>query len=104
MAKIVLDGVTYVPEAEQVIAGDIKICVLDNGFVYVGRTETCDDIVKIHGARCIVRWGTKDHLGGLVYGPTENTKLGGVCDVSCIAARVSHYVEVSQDGWLDNAG
>ena len=96
MKEIMIDGVRYLPVDE---CGEIKIVVLDRGLVYVGRYFRCGDEVTIRDARCIIRWGTTQHLGELVSGPLENTKLGAINVVTCNIRKVIHTVEVSQDAW-----
>lgn len=95
--EIVVDGVTYVPKESP--PGDIKICVLDRGFVYVGRLERTGDEIVIRGARSLIRWGTNAHLGQLVGGPTVTTKLGDPCTVRATVDQLKHTVEVDADVW-----
>lgn len=53
-----------------------QIVVLDRGWVYVGNVIIEGDLVRIHNARCIRRWGTTKGLGELALtGPTKNTVL-----------------------------
>ena len=100
MKEIVVDGVRYAP-VEQ--SGPIKIVVIERGFVYVGRVSNgdgCDgQCVTIHGARSLIRWGSSQHLGELVNGPLENTKLGAACTVRVRESQIIHMIEVSQDAW-----
>lgn len=100
MKSIVVDGVTYVPANE---GGPIKIVVIERGFVYVGRVEDndgCDgETVTIRGARSLIRWGSSQHLGELVNGPLENTKLGAPCIVRVRESQIVHVIEVNQDAW-----
>jgi hypothetical protein len=97
MAKqVVIDGEVYTRTAD---LGPIKIVVLDRGFVYVGRVAEDPAGVVIHGARCLVRWGTTNHLGELVNGPLAKTKLGAACVVRARTEQIIHTIEVSQDGW-----
>jgi len=99
--EVVIDGERFVRACD---SGPIKIVVLERGFVYVGRVDQANDsvisaAVTIHGARCLIRWGTKKHLGQLVDGPLDGTSLGGACTVQCRLGQVIHMIEVSQDGW-----
>jgi len=68
--EIVIDGVKYVPACE---CGPIKIVVIERGFVYVGRVEQVNNLVRLVGARSLIRWGSSQHLGELAEGPLENT-------------------------------
>jgi hypothetical protein len=100
--EIVIDGVRHVP-AEQA-NGELKIVVLDHGFVYVGRFESDGSQIVIHGARSLIRWGTTAHLGELINGPLDNTKLGDRCTVRAMLEQVKHTIEVNQDAWNNHAG
>ena len=100
MNDVMIDGVRYVRADE---AGPIKMVVLDRGFVYVGRYKRTDEEVEISDARCVIRWGTKNHLGELINGPLDNTTLGDACVVRTHIDRVNHVIEVSQDGWDNTA-
>jgi hypothetical protein len=96
--EIIVDGVRYVPACE---CGPIKIVVIERGFVYIGHVdenaETGD--VTIRGARSLIRWGTSQHLGELVNGPIENTKLGASCTLLVRREKVVHMIEVNNAGW-----
>ncbi len=80
----------------------IEIVVIDHGFVYVGRCEYQAHSVTIHGARCLIRWGTTEHLGQLRNGPRDETKLGASCTVEVKQARINHVIEVDQDAWKEH--
>ena len=96
--EIIVDGERFVRACD---SGVIKIVVLERGFVYVGRVDQeSDPIITIHGARSLIRWGTTNHLGELVYGPKVNTKLGDPCTVQCRINQVIHMIEVSQNDWF----
>jgi len=96
MKTIVVDGVKYIPACE---CGPIKIVVIQRGFIYVGRLEETEDGITIRGARSLIRWGSSQHLGELVNGPLENTKLGASCTVLVRDPQIVHMIEVDQDGW-----
>jgi hypothetical protein len=95
--KIIVDGVSYVPKEEK--RGTMKICVLDRGFVYVGNAEFVDGMLRISNARCLIRWGTTNHLGELANGPLPNTKLGASCNVIVPQSSVSHLIDVVEVKW-----
>lgn len=96
MKEITIDGERFVRACE---TGEIKIVVLERGFIYVGRVSEECDLVTIHGARSIIRWGTSQHIGELVDGPLENTRLGSPCTVQCRVPQVIHMIEVNQNAW-----
>src|ERR1022692_3314769 len=81
---ISLNGVDYV-RADSIqdnakYEGDIKIAVLDRGFVYIGNIDdsTDPDMIVIRNAHNIRVWGTSKGLGELVNGALSNTKLDKV--------------------------
>lgn len=66
--------------------GPLSIIIVDNrGLTFVGRVDwetTIHGLVCIRDARCVIRWGTSQHLAELAEsGPTENTVLGAARDV-----------------------
>lgn len=77
-SKIEVNGVTYVPEGSSKVQydGDIKIVVLQRGWVMVGRMERDGSECKLHGASVIRNWGTTKGLGEIAAaGPTSSTKI-----------------------------
>jgi hypothetical protein len=57
-------------------AEDVRIVVLQRGWVMVGRFEQQGAQCQLHGASVIRRWGTKKGLGELATdGPLANTLL-----------------------------
>ena len=95
MNEITINDIIYVPKTLQ---GDMRIVVLDRGFVYVGQVQEEDDRITIHNARCIIRWGTTKHLGELASGPLDGTELGDICTVECYKHSVIHMIE-AHNGW-----
>lgn len=79
--------------------GDIKIVVLDRGFVYVGRVEIDGDFVNITGASNIRVWGTKKGLGELVNGPLSDTVLDRVGSVKAPIRALISLIDVEQSKW-----
>lgn len=97
--SIKIDDVEYVRKDSAPANGDIKIVVLDRGFVYVGRVTLDGDFVVIAGAKNIRKWGTSKGLGELVSGPLANTVLDTVGTVRAPLRAVIHMVEVEQSNW-----
>ena len=75
--KIVVDGKTYVPaDSVEEPKGDIKIVILQRGWVMIGRFEKDGTVCKLHNAYVIRSWGTTKGLGELALeGKQSNTKL-----------------------------
>ena len=77
--EIKINGVDYVrkdsiPE-QQIVTGDIKIVVLQRGWIFIGRFERIENNCKLYNAYNLRFWGTTKGLGELVDGPTSTTKL-----------------------------
>jgi hypothetical protein len=97
---IKIDEVEYirkdaVPETE----GDIKIAVLDRGFVYVGHVKSEDEFVILTHAKNIRIWGTTKGLGELVSGPLANTRLDAVGTVRVPFRALISLIDVEQAKW-----
>ncbi len=74
---ITVNGKTYYSQvANQQIIGDLKIVVLQRGWVLIGRFERNGDQCKLNNAKVIRLWGTTKGLGELAAeGPKKETKL-----------------------------
>jgi hypothetical protein len=102
--SIVVEGKTYVPaETVQEAKGDVKICILQRGWVMIGRFERNGNDCKLHNSFNIRRWGTTKGLGELAscgklkdtvldknYGVVEFDYLTVVAMISCV-----------EDKWLE---
>jgi hypothetical protein len=77
--SVYIDGKEYVPKGSDLKSpnyqGDVKICVLQRGWVYIGRFSKEKDQCKLQNAFCIQTWGTTKGLGELVNGALSGTKL-----------------------------
>ena len=103
--EVELNGVIYIRKDSvkqtQEYTGDIKIVVLQRGWVYVGRFEKNGDDCKLHNASCIRVWGTTKGLQELVNGATTTTKLDkceGVVEFDWLT--VVHTITVNQQKWV----
>ena len=87
--------------------GDIKIVVLDRGFVYVGRvsqevtslTPRINEWFVLHQAQNIRIWGTSQGLGQLRDGPLSGTKLDNVGTVRIPQRAIISFIDVDQKAW-----
>lgn len=99
--ELSINGVTYVPKDQaQVFSGDVKIVVLQRGWVYVGRFSRTGNDCKLTNASCIRVWGTTKGLGELVNGPTSSTvldKCDGVVEFDYLT--VCFTISVNADKW-----
>ena len=99
--EVKIDGKIYVPKNSQIEhTGEIKIVVLQRGWVYVGRFEKDGQNCKLHNASCIRVWGTSKGLPELVDGITTLTKLdrcAGVVEFNELT--IVFTITVNQDKW-----
>jgi hypothetical protein len=97
---IMIDDVKYVrADAVPAPEGDVKIAVLDRGFVYVGRVKVDADFLVISNAKNIRIWGTSKGLGELVSGPLKDTKLDQVGTVRAPLRAVISLIDVVESKW-----
>lgn len=77
--EVTINEATYVLKGSQqdyTEKGDIKIVVLQRGWVMVGRFERNGSECKLHKASVIRNWGTTKGLGEIAFGgPTSSTKI-----------------------------
>lgn len=78
-----IDDVEYVrKDSVSDVKGDIKIVILQRGWIMVGKFERVGNDCKLHKASVIRNWGTTKGLGEIATGgATSSTKLdkcGGV--------------------------
>lgn len=103
VSELSINGTIYVPKDSILrpeFSGDIKIVVLQRGWIYVGRFERDGNDCKLHNAYNIRLWGTTKGLPELVNGPTSLTKLDkcdGVVEFDYLT--VVHTITVNQDKW-----
>lgn len=101
--EVEINGTKYVRKdsiARQEFEGDIKIVVLQRGWVYIGRFERIGNDCKLHNAYNIRVWGTTKGLCELVNGATKDTKLDkceGVVEFDWLT--VVHTITVDQIKW-----
>ena len=75
MEKVLISGVEYVPVSAN-LDSEIKIVILQRGWVMVGRFERKGSDCKLYNASVIRRWGTTNGLGEITKdGPTKDTVL-----------------------------
>jgi hypothetical protein len=98
--KIVVDGVEYEPvktDAEKLMI----VCVDNRGLTFIGRVnlESQEEFLTIRKARCIIYWGTSQHISELVSGPTSKTRLGKSEDVIVQKNNIIFAYEADPEGW-----
>jgi hypothetical protein len=83
---------------------DIRILILQRGFVYVGRYERIGESVLLHGARNIHRWGTTKGLGELINGPLNATVLHPAGEVEAHFLTTIASLRCNPEKWADHVG
>ena len=97
---IKIDNIEYVrADAVAPREGDVKIVVLDRGFVYVGGVKIDGDFVVITGAKNLRIWGTTKGLGELVNGPLSGTKLDDVGMVKSPLRALIGLIKCEETKW-----
>ncbi len=106
--EIVIDGETYVPKnsiQSPNHTGEIKIVILQRGWVYIGRFKREGNDCTLSNAYNIRTWGTTKGLPELVNGATTSTKLDkceGVVEFDWLT--VIHTITVNQEKWKSTIG
>lgn len=101
--ELEINGVIYVKKDSVIPVehkGDIKIVVLQRGWVYIGRFERNGNDCKLHNAYNIRTWGTTKGLPELVNGATSSTKLDkceGVVEFDWLT--VVYTISVKAEAW-----
>src|SRR5574343_1715385 len=102
--EVEINGVKYIRKDSvkgvKEFTGDIKIVVLQRGWVYIGRFERNGNNCKLHNAYNIRTWGTTKGLPELVNGATNKTildKCEGVVEFDYLT--VIHTITVNPDKW-----
>lgn len=99
--ELEVNGKTYVLKGteKKSLSGNVKIVILQRGWVFVGRfTKNGSDCV-LENAHCIRQWGTTKGIGELVNGPTPSTKLDGAGTVRFNELTIVAAIDASEDGW-----
>lgn len=74
--SITVDGVEYYSQKPKENEGDLKIVILQRGWILVGKFERKGSDCKLSEASVIRSWGTTRGLGEIAEsGPTSSTKL-----------------------------
>lgn len=101
--SVFIGGKEYVPKDQvktQEVVGDLKIVILQRGWIYIGRFERNGNDCRLHNASCIRTWGTTKGLAELVNGPTTNTKLDkceGIVEFDWLT--IVHTISANSEKW-----
>lgn len=102
METITVNGKTYYSEQSNLqTATEIKIVVLQRGWVLIGRFEKDGTNCKLHNASVIRNFGTTKGLGEIALGgPTASTELdkcNGLVEFDILT--VVLMISVAEDKW-----
>ena len=105
VSEVKINGVDYIRKdlvgKQEEIKGDIKIVILQRGWVMVGKFEKNGDDCKLHNASVIRVFGTTKGLGEIAKGgPTSTTKLDkcfGVVEFDKLT--IIATIACSEDKW-----
>lgn len=103
---LTIDGVEYIKKSEATsteYAGELKIVILQRGWIMVGKFERDGSECKLHNASVIRSWGTSKGLGEIAEsGPTSSTKLDkcyGLVEFDYLT--VVATISVNQEKWVN---
>ena len=97
MESVVINGERYVKERSP---SDIKILVLQRGWVVVGRISREGSQVIFSGGYVVRRWGTTAGIGQLAKeGPLEDTVLDPLDRGSCHELAIVAEIDCEVDKW-----
>ena len=79
---------------------DIRIVILQRGWVFVGRYSQDGEDCRLDAAKCVRRWGTTKGLGELALsGPLPDTILDDSPTVRFHALTVIATMDCAEDKW-----
>lgn len=99
--EVEINGKTYVLKGTErkAVTGNIKIAILQRGWVFVGSFSKSGSDCKLENAYCIRQWGTTKGIGELVDGPTAKTVLDDAGTVSFHEMTIVALVDADENGW-----
>lgn len=101
--EIKVNGVDYVRKdsvTEKVYSGDVKIVILQRGWVYVGRYKQNENMMcELNSSYCIRKWGTTKGLPELKDGPTKDTILDPAGKVTFHLLTTIAIIDVDGEVW-----
>lgn len=78
---------------------DVRIVILQRGWVFVGRWSRKGDACRLDGALNVRRWGTSKGIGELRSGPLSATVLDPAGVVEFHALGVVAMIGCEEAGW-----
>lgn len=99
MKKVIIDDTEYYPVKGNA-SSDIRICILQRGWVMVGRYSKNGSEITLDGGSVIRIWGTTKGLGELAFdGPTSSTKLDPIPQTNWHELTEIATVKCKEDKW-----
>ena len=96
---ITVDGIEYAPIVK---SGDIRIVILQRGWVYVGRFSQEGPNCKLENAAVVRIWGTTNGLPEIALnGPTSKTVLDPSPTVRFHELTVINTIDCEEGKWKD---
>lgn len=89
------------PQEETDYGGsEVKIAILQRGWVFVGKFSKVGSVCKLSNAQNIRIWGTTKGLGELAEdGPTSSTKMDKVNDVTFHELSIVALIDCDKKVW-----
>lgn len=98
--EIKVNGIDYVRKGTQKeYSGEVKIAILQRGWIFVGYYSKTAQDCKLSSAKCIRNWGTTKGLGELAQGPTSKTVLDGAGTVRFNEATIIALIDADESKW-----
>ena len=86
-------------------AGNLKIMILDRGWVFIGLVRGFSGGFAIEEAHCVRYWGTTDGIGQLALsGPTDKTKLDPAGTITVPRHALIAALDVDPKNWVETFG
>ena len=97
MSKVVINGIEYIPTQE---CGEIRIVILQRGWVAVGRFSQEGEKCVLNQAFIIRKWGTTKGLGEIALcGPTSSTVLDSCPPIRFHELTVIATIDCVEEKW-----
>ena len=82
---------------------DVRIVILQRGWVFVGRFKKVGDQCSLENARNVRKWGTTKGLGEIAEnGPTKETVLDSCPTVRFHEQTVIASIDCAEEKWLSH--
>lgn len=99
MQKIVVDGVTYIPESSKPV-GNRAVVVVDRGWVFAGDVVRENGRIKLSRALHVFRWESIGFDGMIANPKSNNVTLKQITDVDIPEGAEIFCVPVGEDWGL----